>query len=71
MYLNSAGDTVWTNWILFRVLVKSRVPPKCEGVSIKDHSKPIQESFQSLTDHKDEDPQRMHALLARISDGLA
>jgi cullin 1 len=44
---------------------------KCEHVLIREHSKLMQESFQDLLDYdKDEDLQRMYALLARIPDGL-
>ena len=44
---------------------------KCEHVLIREHSKLMHESFQSLLDYdKDEDLQRMYALLARIPDGL-
>ena len=44
---------------------------KCEHVLIREHLMLIQERFQSLLDYdKDEDLQRVHALLARIPDGL-
>ncbi|KAF5315363.1 hypothetical protein D9619_007309 [Psilocybe cf. subviscida] len=44
---------------------------KCEQVLIKDHSKLMWDSFQSLLDYdKDEDMQRMYALLSRIPEGL-
>lgn len=44
---------------------------KCEDVLIRQHAEMMWESFQSLLDYdKDEDLQRMYALLARISDGL-
>ncbi|KAK0201666.1 Cullin [Desarmillaria ectypa] len=44
---------------------------KCEDVLIKSHSELMWESFQSLLDFdRDEDLQRMYALLSRISEGL-
>lgn len=44
---------------------------KCEHVLIRDHSQLMWESFQSLLDYdKDEDLQRMYALLSRIPEGL-
>ena len=44
---------------------------KCEHVLIREHSTMMHESIQSLFDYdKDEDLQRMYALLARIPDGL-
>jgi len=44
---------------------------KCGHVLIREHSKLMHESFQSLLDYdKDEDLQRMYALLTRIPDGL-
>ncbi|KAI0317673.1 Cullin-domain-containing protein [Amylostereum chailletii] len=44
---------------------------KCEHVLIREHSELMWESFQSLLDYdKDEDLQRMYALLARIPEGL-
>ncbi|KAH6912520.1 Cullin-1 [Coprinopsis sp. MPI-PUGE-AT-0042] len=44
---------------------------KCEHVLIRDHSKLMWENFQSLLDFdKDEDLQRMYALLSRIPEGL-
>ncbi|KAK0503854.1 Cullin [Armillaria luteobubalina] len=44
---------------------------KCEEVLIKSHSELMWDSFQSLLDFdRDEDLQRMYALLSRISNGL-
>ncbi|KAF8908935.1 Cullin [Gymnopilus junonius] len=44
---------------------------KCEHVLIREHSSLMWESFQSLLDFdKDEDLQRMYALLSRIPEGL-
>ncbi|KAJ3517434.1 hypothetical protein NLJ89_g499 [Agrocybe chaxingu] len=44
---------------------------KCEHVLIREHSEHMWESFQSLLDFdKDEDLQRMYALLSRIPEGL-
>ncbi|KAF7422815.1 hypothetical protein PC9H_010974 [Pleurotus ostreatus] len=44
---------------------------KCEHVLIREHSELMWESFQSLLDYdKDEDLQRMYALLSRIPEGL-
>lgn len=44
---------------------------KCEHVLIREHSELMQENFQELLDYdKDEDLQRMYALLARIPEGL-
>ena len=44
---------------------------KCEHVLIREHSELMWENFQSLLDYdKDEDLQRMYALLARIPEGL-
>lgn len=44
---------------------------KCEHVLIREHAELMWESFQSLLDYdKDEDLQRMYALLARIPEGL-
>lgn len=44
---------------------------KCEHVLIRAHSELMWESFQSLLDFdKDEDLQRMYALLSRIPEGL-
>ncbi|EPS98422.1 hypothetical protein FOMPIDRAFT_1024606 [Fomitopsis schrenkii] len=44
---------------------------KCEQVLIRDHSVRMWDNFQELLDYdKDEDLQRMYALLARISEGL-
>ncbi|CAL1712764.1 unnamed protein product [Somion occarium] len=44
---------------------------KCEHVLIREHSERMWESFQNLLDYdKDEDLQRMYALLARIPEGL-
>ncbi|KAL0960626.1 hypothetical protein HGRIS_005657 [Hohenbuehelia grisea] len=44
---------------------------KCEHVLIRAHAELMWESFQSLLDFdKDEDLQRMYALLARIPEGL-
>lgn len=44
---------------------------KCEHVLIREHSELMWESFQSLLDFdKDEDLQRMYALLSRINEGL-
>ncbi|THH28821.1 hypothetical protein EUX98_g5373 [Antrodiella citrinella] len=44
---------------------------KCEHVLIREHSQRMWESFQELLDYdKDEDLQRMYALLSRIPEGL-
>lgn len=44
---------------------------KCEHVLIREHSELMWEAFQNLLDFdKDEDLQRMYALLARIPEGL-
>lgn len=44
---------------------------KCEHVLIREHSELMWDSFQNLLDYdKDEDLQRMYALLARIPEGL-
>ncbi|TFK40615.1 Cullin [Crucibulum laeve] len=44
---------------------------KCEHVLIRDHSTLMWENFQTLLDFdKDEDLQRMYALLSRIPEGL-
>ncbi|KAF5333224.1 hypothetical protein D9611_002822 [Ephemerocybe angulata] len=44
---------------------------KCEHVLIREHSEMMWENFQSLLDFdKDEDLQRMYALLSRIPEGL-
>ncbi|KAJ7645450.1 Cullin [Mycena polygramma] len=44
---------------------------KCEHVLIREHSKLMWENFQTLLDFdKDEDLQRMYALLSRIPEGL-
>jgi len=44
---------------------------KCEHVLIRQHAELMWESFQSLLDYdKDEDLQRMYALLSRIPEGL-
>jgi len=44
---------------------------KCEHVLIREHSELMWESFQNLLDFdKDEDLQRMYALLSRIPEGL-
>ncbi|CAK5269764.1 unnamed protein product [Mycena citricolor] len=44
---------------------------KCEQVLIREHSNLLWDTFQSLLDFdKDEDLQRMYALLARIPEGL-
>lgn len=44
---------------------------KCEDVLISQHSEAMWEEFQKLLDFdKDEDLQRMYALLSRIKDGL-
>lgn len=44
---------------------------KCEHVLIREHSHLMWENFQSLLDYdKDEDLQRMYALLSRIPEGL-
>ena len=44
---------------------------KCEHVLIREHAEKMWESFQGLLDYdKDEDLQRMYALLARIPEGL-
>ncbi|KAL1736658.1 Cullin [Schizophyllum commune] len=44
---------------------------KCEHALIREHSELMWESFQQLLDYdKDEDLQRMYALLARIPEGL-
>ncbi|KAH9841849.1 Cullin-domain-containing protein [Rhodofomes roseus] len=44
---------------------------KCEHVLIREHAELMWENFQELLDYdKDEDLQRMYALLARIPEGL-
>ncbi len=44
---------------------------KCEQVLIREHAELMWDSFQGLLDYdKDEDLQRMYALLARIPEGL-
>lgn len=44
---------------------------KCENVLIREHGDRLTESFQTLLDYeKDDDLQRMYALLSRIPDGL-
>ncbi|KZT64949.1 Cullin-domain-containing protein [Daedalea quercina L-15889] len=44
---------------------------KCEHVLIREHAERMWENFQELLDYdKDEDLQRMYALLARIPEGL-
>ncbi|OBZ68755.1 Cullin-1 [Grifola frondosa] len=44
---------------------------KCEAVLIREHAQLMWDNFQSLLDYdKDEDLQRMYALLARIPEGL-
>lgn len=44
---------------------------KCEAVLIREHSTLMWENFQNLLDYdKDEDLQRMYALLSRIPEGL-
>ncbi|KAG1716055.1 hypothetical protein ID866_1081, partial [Astraeus odoratus] len=44
---------------------------KCEHVLIRQHAELMWESFQNLLDYdKDEDLQRMYALLSRIQEGL-
>ncbi|OCH90897.1 Cullin-domain-containing protein [Obba rivulosa] len=44
---------------------------KCEHVLIREHAERMWDSFQNLLDYdKDEDLQRMYALLARIPEGL-
>lgn len=44
---------------------------KCEHVLIREHAERLWEHFQTLLDYdKDEDLQRMYALLARIPEGL-
>lgn len=44
---------------------------KCENVLIREHGDLLTESFQTLLDYeKDDDLQRMYALLSRIPDGL-
>ncbi|TFK87628.1 Cullin-domain-containing protein [Polyporus arcularius HHB13444] len=44
---------------------------KCEHVLIREHAELMWESFQGLLDYdKDEDLQRMYALLSRIPEGL-
>lgn len=44
---------------------------KCEAVLIREHAEAMWEDFQNLLDFdKDEDLQRMYALLARIPEGL-
>lgn len=44
---------------------------KCEHVLIREHAEKMQEEFQKLLDFdKDEDLQRMYALLSRMEDGL-
>lgn len=44
---------------------------KCEHVLIREHAEKMWDDFQQLLDYdKDEDLQRMYALLARIPEGL-
>src|SRR5258708_701292 len=44
---------------------------ECENVLIREHGDLLTESFQTLLDYeKDDDLQRMYALLSRIPDGL-
>jgi cullin 1 len=50
---------------------RKQLVSKCEHVLIRQHSNLMWESFQSLLDFdKDEDLQRMYALLSRIPEGL-
>ncbi|KDQ62582.1 hypothetical protein JAAARDRAFT_30480 [Jaapia argillacea MUCL 33604] len=50
---------------------RKRLVAKCEHVLIREHSEMMWESFQGLLDFdKDEDLQRMYALLSRIQEGL-
>ncbi|KZT27401.1 Cullin-domain-containing protein [Neolentinus lepideus HHB14362 ss-1] len=50
---------------------RKKLISKCEHVLIREHSELMWESFQNLLDYdKDEDLQRMYALLARIPEGL-
>ncbi|EPQ51002.1 Cullin-domain-containing protein [Gloeophyllum trabeum ATCC 11539] len=50
---------------------RKKLISKCEHVLIREHSELMWESFQGLLDYdKDEDLQRMYALLARIPEGL-
>ncbi|KAG1829775.1 Cullin [Suillus variegatus] len=50
---------------------RKQLVSKCEHVLIRQHSDLMWESFQSLLDFdKDEDLQRMYALLSRIPEGL-
>lgn len=50
---------------------RKQLVSKCEHVLIRQHSELMWESFQNLLDFdKDEDLQRMYALLSRIPEGL-
>lgn len=50
---------------------RKQLVSKCEHVLIRQHSELMWESFQNLLDFdKDEDLQRMYALLSRIQEGL-
>ncbi|EGO23981.1 hypothetical protein SERLADRAFT_370818 [Serpula lacrymans var. lacrymans S7.9] len=50
---------------------RKQLVSKCEHVLIREHSELMWESFQKLLDFdKDEDLQRMYALLSRIPEGL-
>lgn len=52
-------------------LTRKPLIEKCEHVLIRNHAELMWESFQNLLDYdKDEDLQRMYALLSRIPEGL-
>lgn len=53
------------------VETRKQLVSKCEHVLIRQHSELMWESFQNLLDFdKDEDLQRMYALLSRIPEGV-
>ena len=55
----------------FNAEARKQLISKCEHVLIRQHAEPMWDSFQNLLDYdKDEDLQRMYALLSRITEGL-